>query len=101
VALLRARDVPARLVSVYAPGLSPMDFHAVVEALVDGAWEVVDPTGLAPRRSFVRIATGRDAADTAFLSSYGGVVQLDRLSVSAVVDGDLPPEDADERVQLP
>src|SRR6478735_2298443 len=27
VALLRAKDVPARLVSVYAPGLKPMDFH--------------------------------------------------------------------------
>jgi hypothetical protein len=78
-----------------------MDFHAVVEALVDDAWWLVDATGLAPRRSLVRIATGRDAADTAFLSSYGGVVRLDGLSVLAVVDGDLPPEDADELVQLP
>jgi transglutaminase-like putative cysteine protease len=100
VALLRARDVPARVVSVYAPGLSPMDFHAVVEALVDGAWWVVDATGLAPRRSFVRIATGRDAADTAFLSSYGGIVRLDGMAVSAVVDGDLPCEDEDELLQL-
>ena len=100
VAVLRARDVPARVVSVYAPGLSPMDFHAVVEALVDGAWWVVDPTRLAPRRSLVRIATGRDTADTAFLSSYGGTVQLDRFEVSAVVDGDLPAEDWDEPVQL-
>lgn len=100
VALLRARDVPARVASVYAPGLSPMDFHLVVEALVDGTWQVVDATGLAPRRSFVRIATGRDAADTAFLSSYGGVVQLDGLVVAAVVDGDLPSEDPDEPVQL-
>ena len=33
-AMLRARNVPARLVSVYAPGLSPMDFHAVVEAAI-------------------------------------------------------------------
>lgn len=100
VALLRARDVPARVASVYAPGLSPMDFHLVVEALVEGTWRVVDATGLAPRRSFVRIATGRDAADTAFLSSYGGLVQLDGLVVSAVVDGDLPPEDPDEVVHL-
>jgi transglutaminase-like putative cysteine protease len=37
VALLRALDVPARLVSAYAPGLSPMDFHAVAEGLVDDA----------------------------------------------------------------
>ena len=50
VALLRAKDVPARLVSVYAPGLKPMDFHAVAEAYVDGAWHVVDATRLAPAR---------------------------------------------------
>ena len=48
VTLLRALEVPARLVAVYAPGLSPMDFHAVVEADVDGAWRVVDATRLAP-----------------------------------------------------
>ena len=36
VALLRALDVPTRLVAVYAPGLSPMDFHAVAEAFVEG-----------------------------------------------------------------
>ena len=29
IALLRALNVPARLASVYAPGLSPMEFHAV------------------------------------------------------------------------
>ena len=100
VAMLRARDVPARLVSVYAPGLAPMDFHAVAEALVDGAWLVVDPTLLAPRSSLVRIATGRDAADTAFLSSYGGDVRLDVVQVTAVVVGDLPRDDLDDLVRL-
>lgn len=100
VALLRARDVPARLVAVYAPGLAPMDFHAVVEALVDGSWQVADATLLAPRQALVRIATGRDAADTAFLSSYGGAVRLDALSVGAVVDGDLPRDDLAEPVLL-
>ena len=35
VAMLRAVNVPARVVSVYAPGLYPMDFHAVGEAFVD------------------------------------------------------------------
>ena len=49
VGLLRALEVPARVAAVYAPGLSPMDFHAVAEAYVDGAWQVVDPTLLAPR----------------------------------------------------
>lgn len=100
VALLRARDVPARLVSVYAPGLQPMDFHAVAEALVDDRWRVVDATLLAPRSTLVRIATGRDAADTAFLSSSGGELRLEAMSVSAVVDGDLPADDLDELVSL-
>jgi transglutaminase-like putative cysteine protease len=86
LALLRARDVPARLVSVYAPGLSPMDFHAVVEAWVDGTWRVLDATGMAPRPSMLRIATGRDAADTAFLSVHHGHAELLAMGVVAVVD---------------
>lgn len=89
IALLRAKDVPARLVSVYAPGLTPMDFHAVVEAYVDGGWHVVDATGLAPRTSMLRIATGRDATDTAFLSNYRGTVNLTSMSVMATTGGPL------------
>lgn len=85
IALLRAMDVPARYTACYAPGLEPMDFHAVAEAYVDGAWYVIDATRLADRRSLVRIATGRDAADCAFLSYHGGNVLLDRISVDAVV----------------
>ena len=54
---------------MYAPGLYPMDFHAVAEAFVEGHWRVVDATLLAPRQTLVRIATGRDAADTAFLDN--------------------------------
>lgn len=99
IALLRALDVPARLVSVYAPGLSPMDFHAVAEAYVDGAWQVVDATTLAPRQTLVRIATGRDASDTAFLTNHGGFLRLDRLEVGAVVD-ELPADDVRDLVQL-
>jgi len=76
IALLRAVNVPARLVSVYAPGCHPMDFHAVAEAFVDGQWRVVDATCLAPRQSMVRIATGRDAADTAFLDNHKGSITL-------------------------
>ena len=100
VALLRARDVPARVVSVYAPGLHPMDFHAGAEALVDGAWQVVDASLLAPRASLVRVATGRDAADTAFLSTYEGQVQFEAMEVSAVVLGELPDDDPTEAVRL-
>jgi transglutaminase-like putative cysteine protease len=100
VALLRALDVPARLAAVYAPGLQPMDFHAVAEALIGGAWRVVDATLLAPRASLVRIATGRDAADTAFLSTYGGPARLLEMEVTAVIDGPLPGDDVTALVTI-
>ncbi len=99
VAFLRALDVPARVASVYAPGLYPMDFHAVAEAVIDGRWQVVDATTLAPRGSLLRIATGRDAADTAFLSSHGADVQLYEIEVAAVVDA-LPDDDVRELAEL-
>jgi transglutaminase-like putative cysteine protease len=100
VALLRAVNVPARLVSVYAPGLSPMDFHAVAEAFVDGHWRVVDATCLAPRQTLVRIATGRDAADTAFLDNHKGAIELTNMTVTATSDGDLPRDALDQLVSI-
>lgn len=93
IALLRAMDVPGRLVSCYAPGLSPMEFHAVAEAWVGDNWYVLDATRKAPRTAMVRIATGRDAADTAFLSNYRSLLELKQYRVTAVVGGDLPRED--------
>jgi transglutaminase-like putative cysteine protease len=100
VALLRAVNVPARAVSVYAPGLYPMDFHAVAEAFVDGQWRVVDGTLLAPRQALVRIATGRDAADIAFLDNHKGGIILHKLAVTAIVDGDLPVDSIDQLVSI-
>ncbi len=99
-ALLRANNVAARVVSVYAPGLFPMDFHVVTEACLDGAWYVVDPTCLAPRESMVRIATGADASDVAFLTTLRGVVELNYMSVSATTDADLPGDDVTRLAQL-
>ncbi len=84
--VLRATDLPARIVSVYAPQLEPMDFHAVVEAAVDDEWVVLDATGLAPRETMLRIATGRDAADTAFLANDGSALELIRITVTATAD---------------
>ena len=54
---------------------------------------VDDATRLANRRSLVRMATGRDAADCAFLSYHGGYVGLDRMRVDAWVVPDAPPLD--------
>ncbi|MEJ7926163.1 transglutaminase family protein [Sphingobium sp. AN641] len=70
-ALIRSRDIPARLVSVYAWGLEPPDFHAVVEVWLDGAWHLVDATRLAPLEAMIRIAVGRDATDIAFMTAFG------------------------------
>jgi transglutaminase-like putative cysteine protease len=105
IALLRAMNVPARLAAVFAPGLSPMEYHAVCEAYLEpsdahaGGWYVVDATKLAPRQSLLRVATGRDAADTAFLTNYGGLVSLDGLEVTAVVD-DFGTDDGSQLIQL-
>lgn len=95
VTLARAQGLAARLVAVYAPGLSPMDFHAVAEIDVDGLWHVVDATRLAPRESLVRISTGRDAADTAFATTLSGVAELQDVTVTAVADTGLPADDGD------
>ena len=92
-ALLRANAIPARVVSAYAPGLDPMDFHAVTEVCLGRDWFVVDPTCLAPRTSMVRIATGADATDTAFMSTLRGQVDLDEMQVTAYVTGALPTDD--------
>lgn len=100
IALLRARNVPARLVAVYAPGLTPMDFHAVVEAAIDGRWYAVDATTLAPRRTLVRIATGRDASDTAFLTVQSGRADLVRMRVDATASPNLPLDDLTDLVPL-
>ena len=100
VALLRAVNVPARVVSVYAPGLYPMDFHAVAEAFVEGSggWS----TGRCWRRGrrLVRIATGRDAADIAFLDNHNGAITLNKMDVMAVVDGELPRDSIDQLVSI-
>jgi transglutaminase-like putative cysteine protease len=99
-ALCRAIDIPARLAAVYAPGLSPMDFHAVVETAIDGDWWAWDATRLAPRPALVRIATGRDAADVAFATVISGQADLRGLKVTAVAADDLPLDDHEQRVPL-
>jgi transglutaminase-like putative cysteine protease len=100
VLLCRALDVPARFASVYAPGLQPMDFHAVFEAWHDDGWWVYDATRLAPRQSLVRIGTGRDAADTSFATVTSGIATLTEMTVTATSAGDLPVDDHTGRLAL-
>lgn len=71
IAFARAAGVPARMVAAYAYRLDPPDFHAVCELWLEGAWHLVDPTGLAPCDGIVRIGVGRDATDVSFLTVFG------------------------------
>ena len=100
VAVCRALAIPARFVSVYAAGLAPMDFHAVFEAAVDGRWRLFDATGIALPASMTRVATGRDAADTAFLTTIGSQVNLLNSEVTVTVDPELPVDDPNTLVAL-
>jgi transglutaminase-like putative cysteine protease len=74
ITLARAGEVPARFASVYAPGVSPPDFHAVAEVFLDGAWHLVDPTGMARETEIAKIGIGRDSGDVAFLTAFGPLV---------------------------
>ncbi len=71
ITLLRAVGIPARAVSAYACDLDPPDMHAVAELYLQDSWRLIDPSGKAPLTGLVRVATGRDAADIAFMSIFG------------------------------
>jgi len=73
ISLARAATIPARFVSVYAPDVTPQDFHAVAEIFLDGTWHLVDATGMAPADSIARIGVGADAAEVAFLTAFGPI----------------------------
>ena len=82
-AFARAASIPARLVSVYAPRVTPPDFHAVVEVWLEGAWHLVDATGFAEPCEMARIGVGRDATDIAFMTVFGTATLIDqRVSVT-------------------
>ncbi|MBA3066877.1 MAG: transglutaminase family protein [Hyphomonas sp.] len=86
IGFCRAVGIPARMVSAYAPGINPPDFHAVVEVWLDNAWHLIDPTRLAAEDSLVRIAVGRDATDISFMTIFGAAeLQGQRVSVSVAV----------------
>jgi len=99
IALCRAINIPARFVTGtdYGadPALGPPDFHAYVEVYLGERWYIFDPSGTAIPMGFVRFGTGRDAADVAFATIFGGVrSQAPLIRASAI-------EDASRGIVLP
>ena len=89
IALCRAVNIPARFTTGLDygadPVLGPTDFHAYVEAFVGGRWYMFDPSGTAIPMGFVRLTSGRDAADSAYASIFGDVKpQTRRLDIKAL-----------------
>jgi transglutaminase-like putative cysteine protease len=88
ITLARAGEVPARIASVYAPGVNPPDFHAVAEVFLDGAWHLVDPTGMASENDIAKIGIGRDCGDVSFLTAFGPLIMNSQSVVVEALSGD-------------
>lgn len=87
ITLARAGEIPARIASVYAPGVNPPDFHAVAEVFLGGAWHLVDATGMASETEMAKIGIGRDSGDVAFLTAFGPLVMNSQsVAVTALAD---------------
>lgn len=93
IALCRALNIPARFTTGTDfgadPALGPPDFHAYVEVYLGHRWYLFDPSGTAIPMGLVRLGTGRDAADVAFATIFGGVqARAPVIQAWAVADAD-------------
>jgi transglutaminase-like putative cysteine protease len=93
IALCRAINIPARFTTGIDygadPALGPTDFHAYVEAYLGDRWYLFDPSGTAIPMGFVRLGTGRDAADVAFATIFGAVTSsAPRIAIEVIAGAD-------------
>ncbi len=78
ISLCRALNIPARYVFGYLPHLDVpddgvvMDFAAWMEVWLDDRWWTFDPRNNVRRKGRVVIGRGRDAADVAMATTFGG-----------------------------
>ncbi|MPZ84554.1 MAG: transglutaminase family protein [Actinophytocola sp.] len=88
ISFCRALNIPARYVFGYLPDLdvapdpAPMDFAAWLEVWLGDRWWTFDPRNNARRKGRVTIGRGRDAADVAMATTFGGPV-LESMTVTA------------------
>ena len=95
IALCRALSIPARFTTGIDygadPALGPTDFHAYVEVFLDHRWYLFDPSGTAIPMGFVRMGTGRDAADVSYATIFGSVTSPPPvITVSAITEAGRP-----------
>ena len=95
IAICRALSIPARFASGIDygadPALGPTDFHAYVEVYLSGRWYLFDPSGTAIPMGFIRLGTGRDAADVSYATIFGGVSSPPPLiSIQALTEPGMP-----------
>jgi hypothetical protein len=95
IAMCRALSIPARFTTGIDygadPALGPTDFHAYVEVYLGHRWFIFDPSGTAIPMGFIRIGTGRDAADVSFATIFGNVIPsapLIDIAAVSVADND-------------
>lgn len=106
VAFCRALNIPARYAYGYLgdidvpPDPVPMDFHAWFEAWIDGEWRTFDARHNKPRVGRVLIATGRDAADVAFATTFGAA-SLSQMTVWADKVTDHSSWETQDNAQMP
>jgi len=91
IALCRALTIPARYFTGYAYKLKPADFHACFEAYLGDEWVLFDATKLVPLNGLIKIASGRDAADTAIANIFGDVVFTSMRVSCELADNDFSP----------
>jgi transglutaminase-like putative cysteine protease len=94
ITFCRALGIPARYVAGYLgdigvpPSDTPMDFSAWFEVYLENRWWTFDARHNVPRIGRVLMATGRDAADVAFFTSFGAANLKSFLVISDEVKGD-------------
>lgn len=104
IAICRALSIPARFATGIDygadPALGPTDFHAYVEVFLSGRWYLFDPSGTAIPMGFVRIGTGRDAADVSFATIFGSVSSLPpTIAIKAICEPGHPWETPRRRTE--
>lgn len=96
ISFCRALNIPARYVFGYLPYLdvaddgAEMDFAAWMEVWLEDRWWTFDPRNNVGRKGRVVIGRGRDAADVAMATTFGGPL-LRTMKVHAAETRPLPP----------